>query len=74
MEEKILKILSFLKYGEILAPREREILEKVLENKKRKDIAEELCLSENTVKTHMRTLYGKLDVSSREELFSLLVK
>ena len=74
MEEKIPKILSFLKSGELLATREREILEKVLENKKRKEIADELCLSENTIKTYTRTLYGKLGVSSREELYALLLK
>ena len=74
MEEKILKILSFLKPGEILATREREILELVLQNKKRKEIADELCLSENTIKTYIRTLYGKVGVSSREELYALLVK
>jgi DNA-binding CsgD family transcriptional regulator len=74
MEEKILKILSFLKEGELLATREREILEMVLENKKRKEIADELCLSENTIKTYTRTLYGKLGVSSREELYALLIR
>ena len=74
MEEKILKILSFLNEGELLATREREILEMVLENKKRKEIADELCLSENTIKTYTRTLYGKLGVSSREELYALLIK
>ena len=74
MEDKILKVLSFLKPGEILATREREILELVLQNKKRKEIAEELCLSENTIKTYTRTLYGKVGVSSREELYALLIK
>ena len=74
MEEKILKVLTFLTPGEILATREREILELVLRNKKRKEIAEELCLSENTIKTYTRTLYGKLGVSSREELYALLIK
>ena len=74
MEEKILKILSFLTPGEMLAAREREILELVLQNKKRKEIADELCLSENTIKTYTRTLYGKVGVSSREELYALLIK
>ena len=74
MEEKILKVLAFLKPGEMLAAREREILELVLQNKKRKEIAEELCLSENTIKTYTRTLYGKVGVSSREELYALLIK
>ena len=74
IEEKILKILSYLPSGEVLALREREILELVLKNKKRRDIADELCLSENTIKTYTRTLYSKLGVSSREELYSLLTK
>ena len=74
MEEKILKVLTFLTPGEILATREREILELVLRNKKRKEIAEELCLSENTIKTHTRSLYAKAGVSSREELYALLIK
>ena len=74
IEEKILKVLSFLKPGEMLAEREREVLELVLQNKKRKEIAEELCLSENTIKTYTRTLYGKVGVSSREELYALLIK
>ena len=74
MEEKILKVLSCLKPGEMLAAREREILELILQNKKRKEIAEALCLSENTIKTYTRTLYGKVGVSSREELYALLLK
>ena len=74
IEEKILKVISFLKAGEMLTAREREILELVLHNKKRREIAEELCLSENTIKTYTRTLYGKLGVGSREELYTLLIK
>ena len=74
MEEKIGRVLSCLEPGEMLATREREILELVLQNKKRKEIAEEMCLSENTIKTYTRTLYGKVGVSSREELYALLIK
>lgn len=74
IEEKISKILSFLAPGETLGARERQILELVLQNKKRKEIAEELCLSENTIKTYIRTLYSKVGVGSREELFALLIK
>ena len=74
MNVKIGKVLLCLKCGETLAPREREILELILENKKRREIADSLCLSENTVKTYTRTLYSKLGVSRREELYSLLLK
>ena len=44
----------------------------ILENKKRKDIAKQLNLSENTVKTYTRGLYKKLGVANREELNNLL--
>lgn len=73
MNVKIGKVLTFLKEGELLSAREREILELVLQNKRRKEIAAELCLSENTIKTYTRTLYGKLGVTCREELYALLL-
>ena len=44
----------------------------MLENKKRREIAEHMHLSENTVKTYTRNLYNKLGVASREELYSRL--
>ncbi len=62
------------KQSEPLGIREREILEMILGNKKRKDIAESLHLSENTVKTYTRSLYSKLGVSCREELYALLLQ
>jgi len=34
-----------------------------------KEIAEELCLSINTIKTHSKRIYTKLNITSREELF-----
>lgn len=73
-EIKIGKVLAQLKDGEILAHREREVLECILENKKRKEIADSLHLSENTIKTYTRSLYLKLGVGSREELYALLLQ
>ena len=35
-------------------------------------IAEELVISENTVRTHVRHIYQKLDIHTRQELFDLL--
>lgn len=72
MENKLSKILQFVKAP--LAIREREILELILKNKKRKDIATELMLSENRVKTYTRALYSKLGVTSRNELYNLILK
>ena len=72
MEERMAKVLAHLPADEALAARELEVLELVLARKKRKEIAEALCLSENTIQTYTRTLYGKLGVKSREELYALL--
>ena len=74
METKIGKILSHVKADEPLTARERELLELILQNKKRKDIAVEMLLSENTIKTYTRTLYAKIGVTSREELNALLLQ
>ena len=59
MDVKIGKVLLCLKNGETLAPREREVLELILQYKKRREIAEILYVSESSVKLYTRTLYGK---------------
>ena len=74
MEIKIGKVLLCLKNGETLAPREREVLELILQYKKRREIAEIMYVSESSVKLYTRTLYSKLGVSCREELYAILVK
>ena len=74
MDVKIGKVLLCLKNGETLAPREREVLELILQYKKRREIAELLFVSESSVKLYTRTLYSKLGVTSREELYALLVQ
>jgi len=72
LDEKVDRALSRLSPDVQLNPREREILPLLIENKKRKDIAIDMNLSENTVKTYVRSLYNKLGVSSREELFEMI--
>jgi DNA-binding NarL/FixJ family response regulator len=42
--------------------------------KSNREIAEVLYISENTVKTHARSIFSKYDVSSRAELISILLK
>ena len=74
MDIKIGKVLLNVKEGEPLSSREREILEMMLQNKRRKEIALDLHLSENTVKTYTRTLYSKIGVTCREELYALLLQ
>jgi DNA-binding NarL/FixJ family response regulator len=51
-----------------LSPREREVLALVAEGRTNKAIAEALYVSPNTVKTHVSSLFTKLDAHSRSEL------
>jgi len=53
-----------------LTEREHEILLLLLETEHRAEIAERLFVSVNTVKSQLRSLYGKLDVSTRDQALS----
>jgi len=59
---------------QLLSARERDVLDKILEDKKRKEIAEELFITENTVKKHISNIFSKLGVSSRHELLEKINK
>lgn len=48
-----------------LTPRETHILQLVVEGKSNKDIANELVISENTVKIHIRNILEKLHLKNR---------
>ena len=50
-----------------LSPRELEVLKLVALGKADKEIAQLLSLSLNTIKTHLRNILSKLQVSSRKE-------
>ncbi len=54
-----------------LTPREKEVLELLLQGKQRNEIATTLYVSENTVKKNISGIYAKLKVTSRTELFAL---
>ena len=51
-----------------LSAREVDVLELLVLGKDAKAIADELFISFNTVRSHIRRIYGKLDVHSRQEL------
>lgn len=55
-----------------LTERESEIVGLLLKGRTYKMVAEELFLSENTVKTHIKNVYSKLNISSKAELIKLL--
>ena len=59
---------AFVRNIETLSPAERAVFNLYTEGYDAKKITELLCLSMNTIKTHNRRIYQKLDVSSRKEL------
>src|SRR5665647_9940 len=50
-----------------LSQREQEIIQHLAKGYRYKEIAQKLFISEDTVRTHIRNIYGKLQVNSRGE-------
>ncbi len=57
-----------------LTDRERETLSLLSEGKSNKEIADQLCISLETVKSHLQTIYKKLGVKSRTEAAILFMR
>ena len=57
-------------YG--FTPRESEILVHLGQGRTARAISEKLVVSENTVKYHIKSIYQKLDVHSRDEVIDLI--
>lgn len=57
-----------------LTPREQQIMHSIISGRSRKEIAEDLFVAPNTIKTHLHNLYGKLDVHSEAELKAFIAK
>lgn len=70
------KVVSYFQVPkqEELTVRENEVVKLLSKGKSYATIAEELCLSVNTIKTHTRNIYEKLHVSKKEELIQKLNK
>jgi DNA-binding CsgD family transcriptional regulator len=69
-------MLRFVNYEQImhiataLTEREREVLHMLSAGHSLKQIADDLVISVNTVNSHLKNLYGKLDANSRSEAVS----
>src|SRR5713101_8024449 len=50
-----------------LSQREREIVDLLVQGKSNKEMADQLCLSSDTVKAHLQHIFRKIGVSSRLE-------
>ncbi len=58
------------RYG--LSMRETEVMELIARGNSMASIAERLVISENTVRTHAKHIYTKLDIHKRQELLDML--
>ena len=78
--EAISEVISFnidIKMEELakkyeLTSREKEITTLIYNGKNNKDIAQELFISESTVKTHIHNVFKKLEVKNRVEIICML--
>jgi DNA-binding CsgD family transcriptional regulator len=64
-------ITAFLEEGITLTPREKEVLEQIMEKQGNDAIANLLGISKNTVKVHVKNILCKFKVKNRQELYSL---
>ena len=54
-----------------LTKRENEVIEQLLSRKSNNDIVQELGISQNTLRTHLKSIYRKIGKESEEKLKSL---
>jgi DNA-binding CsgD family transcriptional regulator len=54
-----------------LTHREEEVIALLLKGYTSAGVAEELCIAQNTAKTHIRNIYGKLEINSRDDLLRI---
>ena len=69
-DEESEKILSVWESTDALSKRETDVFKLLLEGKRRKEIADELFVTESTIKKHSSSIYRKLGVENRKELLS----
>ena len=70
----IAEILSENFGSEELTPTETRLLQQIVAGKSNKEIAYDLEISENTVKTHVKNIFEKLGVSDRTSAATLAIK
>ena len=70
----IAEILTANFGSEDLTPTETRILQQIVAGKANKEIAYDLNISENTVKTHVKNIFEKLGVSDRTSAATLAIR
>ena len=57
-----------------LSEREGEVLDLLARGNTRMSIAEKLIISENTVRVHVKNIYAKLHIHSKQQLIDMVDK
>ena len=66
--------MTYQKGKPLLTPREREVFELLVQDKTTKEIAQQLFISEKTVRNHISNVIQKLDVKGRSQAVVELVR
>jgi len=74
IQNEVANILSENLGQEELTPSERKVLQMIVGGNSNKEIAYDLSVSENTVKTHVKNVFEKLGVSDRTSAATLAIK
>ena len=72
IRDRVSKQCLQLQHEHGLSLRETEVMELIARGNSMASIAERLVISENTVRTHAKHIYTKLDIHKRQELLDML--
>ncbi len=57
-----------------LTSREFDVLCRLMQGKSNREIADDICLSENTIKSHLQHLFDKLNVNNRAQIIMKIMR
>ena len=71
-QDRLSKQVALVRQTYRLSAREAEVMELIARGNTVARIAEQLIVSENTIRTHSKRIYAKLDIHKRQELVDLI--
>ena len=72
VEDRVQRSCAVLAARAQLTPRETDVLGCLAQGRSTQYMAEHLCISENTVKSHVRNVYQKLGVHSKQDIIDII--
>lgn len=71
-EQRVSAILESLKKDKLLTSREVDVLQLIIQGLNNREIADQLYISEHTVKNHVTNIFQKLDVQDRTQAIAFV--